>query len=115
MPDGEEYNRQWATLISHIDPLPTLPKMLKEVGYVSFQTGKWWEGNFSRGGFDEGMTRGFPEPGGRHGDEGLAIGRETMQPIDDFIDRNKERPFFIWYAPMLPHDPHTPPQALLDK
>jgi uncharacterized sulfatase len=113
--DREQYNRHWETLISHIDSLPTLPQMLKEVGYTSFQTGKWWEGNFSRGGFDEGMTRGFPQPGGRHGDDGLDIGRKTMQPIDDFIDRNKDRPFFIWYAPMLPHDPHTPPQELLDK
>jgi len=117
--DKTEYDLRREQLISHIDHLPTLPKILKEVGYVSFQTGKWWEGNFSRGGFDEGMTRGFPEPGGRHGDDGLDIGRKTMQPIFDFIDKhidkNKEQPFFIWYAPMLPHDPHTPPQELLDK
>jgi len=114
-PDGEEYNRQREKLIAHIDSLPTLPKMLKEAGYTSLQTGKWWEGNFARGGFDEGMTRGFPQPGGRHGDDGLAIGRETMQPVFNFIEKNKERPFFIWYAPMMPHDPHTPPQELLDK
>ena len=113
--DKAEYDRRREQLIAHIDPLPTLPKMLKEAGYVSLQTGKWWEGNFSRGGFDEGMTRGFPEPDGRHGDDGLDIGRKTMQPIFDFIDKHKERPFFIWYAPMLPHDPHTPPQELLDK
>jgi uncharacterized sulfatase len=115
IPDQEQYNQHREALISHIDSLPTLPKMLKEAGYTSLQTGKWWEGNFSRGGFDEGMTRGFPQPGGRHGDDGLSIGRTTMQPIDDFIDRNKERPFFIWYAPMMPHDPHTPPQEILDK
>ena len=114
-PDKAEYDRQREQLIAHIDPLPTLPKMLKEVGYTSLQTGKWWEGNFSRGGFDEGMTRGFPQPGGRHGDDGLAIGRKTMQPIFDFIDKNKERPFFVWYAPLLPHDPHTPPEDLLEK
>ena len=114
-PDKAEYDRKREALISHIDPLPTLPRMLKEAGYATLQTGKWWEGHFSRGGFDEGMTRGFPQPGGRHGDDGLDIGRKTMQPLFDFIDKNKERPFFIWYAPMLPHDPHTPPQELLDK
>jgi uncharacterized sulfatase len=25
------------------------------------------------------MTRGFPQPGGRHGDDGLAIGREGLR------------------------------------
>ena len=55
--------------------------------------------------------------GGRHGDDGLAIGRKTMQPIYDFIAdaRKQDRPFFVWYAPMMPHDPHTPPDRLLDK
>jgi uncharacterized sulfatase len=115
IPDQDEYARRREQLITHIDPLPTLPKMLKEVGYTSLQTGKWWEGNFSRGGFDEGMTRGFPQPDGRHGDDGLDIGRKTMQPVFDFIEKNKEHPFFIWYAPMMPHDPHTPPKELLDK
>jgi uncharacterized sulfatase len=38
-----------------------------------------------------------------------------MQPIFDFIDNAGEKPFFIWYAPFLPHSPHTPPKRLLDK
>jgi arylsulfatase A-like enzyme len=90
---------------------PTLPRLLAEHGYRSLQTGKWWQGHFSRGGFTEGMTK-----GGRHGDEGLEIGRATMQPIKDFIARCRQddTPFFIWYAPMLPHDPHDPPQDLVD-
>jgi uncharacterized sulfatase len=63
------------------------------------------------------MTRGFPEPGGRHGDDGLTIGRDGLKPIFDFIQaaQQNEKPFFIWYAPFLPHTPHTPPQRLLDK
>ena len=63
------------------------------------------------------MTRGYPERGGRHGDDGLKIGREGMQPVNDFIDTAIEakKPFFIWYAPFLPHTPHNPPQRLLDK
>ena len=89
---------------------PTLPKLLGEHGYRSLQTGKWWQGHFSQGGFDEGMTK-----GSRHGDDGLAIGRKTMQPIFDFIDRcsDTEQPFFVWYAPMLPHSPHDPEKALI--
>ena len=55
--------------------------------------------------------------GSRHGDAGLAIGRETMQPIYDFIDGSlkEEKPFFVWYAPFLPHSPHNPPERLLKK
>ena len=104
-------------LISNIDKHPTVPRLLAEQGYLSFQSGKWWEGGFKRGGFTHGMTRGFPEPNGRHGDDGLTIGRSGMQPINDFIDMAVEadKPFFLWYAPFLPHTPHNPPQRILAK
>ena len=88
----------------------TIPRLLKEQGYQSLQTGKFWEGHFSNGGFTHGMTT-----KGRHGDDGLVIGRQTMQPIYDFISGCGEKPFFVWYAPMLPHEPHNPPQRILDK
>jgi arylsulfatase A-like enzyme len=95
----------------HLDAWPTLPKLLAERGYTSLQTGKWWQGDFRRGGFDEGMTKGQ-----RHGDEGLSIGRRTMEPIHDFVRRCRGagKPFFVWYAPMLPHDPHDPPADLVE-
>jgi uncharacterized sulfatase len=84
-------------------------------GYRSLQTGKWWQGNYRRGGFTDGMTTG--DVGARHGDRGLEIGRKGMQPIADFLaDCKRERkPFFLWYAPMLPHQPHNPPERLLAK
>lgn len=115
--ESEEYQRLRQRLIERIDSQPTLPKLLASKGYVSFQSGKWWEGNFRRGGFTSGMTRGFPEPGGRHGDDGLQIGRTGMQPITDFIDAAsaERKPFFVWYAPFLPHSPHNPPKELFDK
>lgn len=104
-------------LISHIDRFPTVPDLLGKKGYLSHQSGKWWEGNYKRGGFTHGMTRGFPEPGGRHGDDGLKIGREGMDPIFNFIDEalEEKKPFFVWYAPFLPHTPHNPPDRLFDK
>jgi uncharacterized sulfatase len=102
-------------MLKHVRRLPTLPKLLAENGYVSFQSGKWWEGNFAEGGFTAGMTHGDVTRGGRHGDEGLKIGRQGMQPVLDFLAENKERPFFLWYAPMLPHTPHNPPDRLLAK
>jgi hypothetical protein len=63
------------------------------------------------------MTRGFPQPGGRHGDDGLKIGREGMAPVFDFIDHAtaEKKPFFLWYAPFMPHTPHTPPDRLFQK
>jgi arylsulfatase A-like enzyme len=96
----------------HLEAVPTLPRLLAEAGYVSLQTGKWWQGDYSRGGFTHGMTKGE-----RHGDVGLTIGRQTMQPIYDFIAtaQRDKKPFFVWYAPMMPHEPHNPPQRLLDK
>ena len=104
-------------IISNIDKHGGLPHWLGKEGYVSHQSGKWWEGSYQRGGFTEGMTRGFPKPGGRHGDDGLKIGRAGMEPVLDFIDRSikKEKPFFIWYAPFLPHTPHNPPERLHKK
>ncbi|GAB5443258.1 MAG: sulfatase [Fuerstiella sp.] len=113
----DEYAASRAKLIAKLDECPKVPELLKQKGYLSHQSGKWWEGNFSRGGFTHGMTRGFPQPGGRHGDDGLKIGRETMQPVFDFIDTavEQEKPFFVWYAPFLPHTPHNPPKRILDK
>jgi uncharacterized sulfatase len=111
------YEERRAKLISNIDRFQTLPDLLGERGYLSHQSGKWWEGGYARGGFTHGMTRGFPNPGGRHGDDGLKIGREGLQPIQSFVELavQQQQPFFLWYAPFLPHTPHNPPQRLLDK
>ena len=113
--NSELYNKRRARLISYIDKFDTLPELLEERGYLSHQSGKWWEGNFKRGGFTHGMTRGFPQKGGRHGDDGLKIGREGMEPIARFVAKasTEEKPFFLWYAPFLPHTPHNPPERLL--
>lgn len=104
--DGRE------VMARHLEAVPTLPRLLAEKGYVSLQTGKWWQGDFRRGGFTHGMTKGH-----RHGDDGLDIGRKTMQPVFDFIAdaRAAKKPFFVWYAPMMPHTPHNPPAGLLAK
>lgn len=105
-----------AKWIARMESLPTLPRLLAKKGYVSLQTGKWWHGSYASGGFTEGMTTGRPEDRGRHGDLGLAIGREGMDPILDFIRRAQrdQKPFFLWYAPFLPHTPHNPPARLLE-
>ncbi len=117
VPNSELYNQRRAQLISYLDKFQVVPKALGQRGYLSHQSGKLWEGSYQNCGFTHGMTRGFPEKGGRHGDDGLAIGRKGMEPIAKFMDEaiGQKKPFFIWYAPFLPHTPHTPPQRLLGK
>jgi len=96
---------------------PNVIQALTANGYLTHESGKWWEGSYTDGGFTHGMTHGDPKKGGRHGDEGLTIGRKGLKPITDLIDQaqSEEKPFFLWYAPFLPHTPHNPPQRLLDK
>jgi uncharacterized sulfatase len=117
---------------------PPLPKVLRQCDYLSLQTGKWWEGNYALAGFTHGMTTGTPMPGsvGENDDpatghkglgpldrgmsflagaEGLRIGREGLEPIYDFVRSRGDHPFFLWYAPMMPHTPHNPPDRLLKR
>ena len=96
---------------------PSVIKTLTANGYLTHQSGKWWEGSYQDGGFTHGMTHGDPKRGGRHGDVGLSIGRKGMKPVTGFIDHAvaEKKPFFLWYAPFLPHTPHNPPKRLLDK
>jgi arylsulfatase A-like enzyme len=104
-----------SVMLKHIRAAPSLPRLLAERGYRSFQSGKWWEGSYAEGGFTAGMTHGDPRRGGRHGDLGLRIGREGLQPVFDFIDSCGNTPYFLWYAPMMPHEPHDPPARILAK
>ncbi len=82
----------------------TLPRLLAGRGYTSFQGGKFWEGTYALAGFDAGMQL--------HGDgvndsgDGTPLGRETLEPVLGFLDALGGRPFFLWFAPMLPHTPH---------
>ena len=100
----------------------TLPKILKKKGYKSFQGGKWWEFHYENGGFDEGMTIGWTKEERKSegwfrkfmGGYGLELARATMEPVYDFIDKNLESPFFLWYAPELPHYPFDAPEKYYD-
>ena len=106
---GQKKNRAALAdqLLSHA---PLLPQAVTDAGYLTFQTGKLWNVTYKDVGFTDGMT----DSAGRHGDAGLKIGREGMQPIYDFIEKAQaaKKPFFIWHAPFLPHTPHNPPKEI---
>ncbi|MAI32238.1 MAG: sulfatase [Rhodopirellula sp.] len=119
-----EFDQLRQRAITLIRNRATLPRILAARGYRCFQTGKYWEGHWKNAGFTEGMTVAQPS-GGRYGDKqlasgdwvahgngdhGLAIGRETMEPIATFLDDVQGNPFFLWYAPFLPHTPHDSPE-----
>ncbi len=109
---GDRSTRQ-PLLNQLLDHSVMLPKTLSEHGYLTLQTGKLWNATYKDVGFTQGMT----DKEGRHGGDGLKIGRGGMKPIYDFIETSgkENKPFFIWYAPLMPHDPHTPPKEILDK
>jgi arylsulfatase A len=83
-----------------IRQLDSLPGLLAREGYVSFEGGKFWDGSFADAGFQEGTTD-WRKP---------ALGRETMQPLWDFLEAHRDQPFFVWFAPMLPHLPFDAPE-----
>ena len=121
---AEQYHATRARADYLVENVATLPRIIAQHGYVCLQTGKHWEGDYRTAGFTEGMTLGRPakrlgqvtgtraQENGQpvahgNGDAGLVIGRETMQPIHRFIDKYAGRqPFFLWYAPFLPHTPY---------
>ena len=95
----------------------TLPGLLGRRGYASFQAGKLWLPDYASAGFTEG-TKAEPLEGEAMdrfmgGMSGLAVGRTTMKPVLDFVDRHQGTPFFIFFAPMLPHRPWDAPPQLL--
>ena len=93
--------------------IKSIAQYLKNSGYASLQTGKWWEHSPEKAGFDEMRAKGMA---GR-----LEIGRKGMDMIYDFIKENHinspsedKKPFFIWYAPAMPHEPTNPPPVFLN-
>ena len=113
-----KYRQYFDTRALAMPSFVTLPQMLAEKGYVSFQGGKWWEFTYQNGGFTDGMTKGWTEEEQKSGDwfqkhmggDGMDLARVTNQPVYDFIESAGNSPFFIWFAPSLPHYPFDAPE-----
>lgn len=113
----DEFKAGRETMTAPLHDQPSMVKLLREQGYLTLQTGKWWEQDPKDHGFTHAMTHGDEDRGGRHGDAGLEIGRTTQSPYTDFIDEAiaAEKPFFVWYGVFLPHTPHNAREDLFQK
>lgn len=89
----------------HIDPATALPRLLSEAGYQTVGEGKFWEFEARAMGFSNYTIRNYE-----------TFVRLDQEHLFDWLDaRDPERPFFVWWAPELPHVPHDPPARLLAK
>lgn len=113
-PEGAKLHQQ---LYDKFRQCSGLASELGKQGYLSLQTGKWWESDPKGSGFTHAMTHADPKRGGRHGDAGLKVSRDGIKDVREFLDTAKadKKPFFIWHAPFLPHTPHNPPKELFEK
>ena len=93
----------------HSAPARSIANLLRQSGYATYGSGKFWEGDARQQGFTHGTVeqsfKGFYDFV-RNGQS------ELMGFVDHFAGRE---PMFIWWAPLLPHTPHNPPQQYLDR
>ncbi len=88
--------------------LVLLPRLLNAAGYVTFHCGK--ASNSCRYGNAEFMTnietkKTGPDDGKQHADQ-----------VIRFLEGHKgERPFFVYLAPSIPHDPRVAPPAFMKR
>ena len=121
------YNRDRIGI--HTDEVTT-PELLKKAGYTTGIVGKWhlgeWDAfNPTRHGFDEfyGFMVDLDQGTGiYHNRERVeSIKRKTdgahspklLNAAIQFIEQNKQRPFFLYYASPLPHTPWIPNERFI--
>ena len=98
----------------YLNPLNSLPNLLKDAGYRTYGAGKYWEAQYREMGF----TDGFEKPQGvkEFARRVKEFARKGQSELFEFIEKNakNDQPMFMWWAPLLPHTPHNPPQKYLD-
>jgi arylsulfatase A-like enzyme len=93
-------------LLGHQVTLETrnaLPGLLRAAGYRTGAFGKWWEGPKQAMGFSD-----APANTAHLIRRGQAAALDFLRSV-----ASSGEPFFMWYAPPLPHKPHNPPRRLL--
>ena len=92
---------------ARLEPTGALPALLREQGYRTFCGGKFWEGDIHEYGFTDPETN--DQKFGRSSEDGAGGQAELFEFLADNAGRS---PWFVWWAPSLPHIPHTPPEDL---
>ena len=103
---------------------PTIGELMKQAGYVCGYVGKWHMGDreetlpqgrgfdFNAGGYKFGAPPSYFSPYGNpqlpDGPVGEYLPERLTQESISFIQRNRDRPFFLIHAPYLVHRPVQP-------
>ena len=126
------------------EPIPdsdvTIAEILKKAGYATGAFGKWGlgfpgsEGSPNKQGFDQFYGYNCQRHAHtyytnymRDNDDSVTLKGNLIAPFSDysanfihakaldFIEKNKKKPFFLYFAPTLPHSPyHQPDDKILD-
>jgi uncharacterized sulfatase len=99
---GRTYNYDRTFPLRGFDASASFTQDLTSAGYRCFMAGKWWFGDPT----DHGFEASDPD-----------IERFARQDQDELFGwlsaLGAEDRFFLWWAPYLPHVPHTPPERHL--
>ena len=106
--------------INHVEPeVVSLAEMLKPAGYVSARLGKWHIGDDNQG-FDLVSAAGVPgEITNIEGDEkryynDTTVARKLTDLALDFMEENREQPFFLYLSHWEVHTPLAAAESRVD-
>ncbi|TKG93705.1 hypothetical protein EYV94_15780 [Puteibacter caeruleilacunae] len=88
-------------------------EVLNSAGYVTSRIGKWHVGPDTQG-FHESTTDGVQGPGKKFYNDPLATDR-MAKAATEFMERNKENPFFLYFALWDVHTPLVAKKEVVDK
>ena len=96
---------------------PTMAEFLRDKGYVTGQIGKWDLGDKSQGPSSRGFMEVAEFPPRVEEDKNRYLVKDEqgktvwLTDLDgdrlvEFVDRHKEKPFFMYWSPLAVHSPH---------
>ncbi len=95
---------------------PTMAEFMRDAGYATGTIGKWDIGSSEQGPLDRGFTQVARKPPmvkGKHyiyqkqdGTRGFLTDLDGENLVE-FVENNKDRPFFLYYSPFAIHEPNS--------